>query len=259
MERRSFLTLLAAMATPPLSAASTSSSMKIRYYTVESYLLKNGTQLGRIHEYFGKHRIPALQRNHGGPLMVLEAIIAPHLPQVSFITGFNSLEDMSSVTAKVAADKEMMKRYSEWEEGSEPPFESQSVVLLEATPYSPELLPDKESRKSQRIFELRQYHSPTVSQSKALHQRFAGAEIKIFNRVGIHPVLYTSTMIGPNMPDLTYLTPFDNLEAREKAWAAFQADAEWIKVRRESIEQHGQISSVMQVSLWKAAQYSPVG
>jgi hypothetical protein len=91
-----------------------------------------------------------------------------------------------------------------------------------------------------------------------LHARFAGAEVAIFHRVGIHPVLYSSTLVGPSMPNLTYLIPFESLAAREKAWAAFAADPEWIKVRQESIDQHGQISSVIQMALYRAAVYSPI-
>ena len=60
------------------------------------------------------------------------------------------------------------------------------------------------------------------------------------------------------MPNLTYLIPFDNLAAREKAWDAFSADPEWVKVRKESIDKHGQISSVIQISIFKAAAYSPI-
>ncbi len=60
------------------------------------------------------------------------------------------------------------------------------------------------------------------------------------------------------MPNLTYLIPFESLAARERAWAAFSADAEWVKVRKESVEKYGQISAVQNISLWKGADYSPV-
>ena len=92
----------------------------------------------------------------------------------------------------------------------------------------------------------------------ALHDRFSGPEIKIFHRVGIRPLFYTSTVIGQNIPNLTYLIPFENLAEREKAWNAFGADPEWVKVRKESIDKHGQISSVIQISLFKATEYSPI-
>jgi hypothetical protein len=57
---------------------------------------------------------------------------------------------------------------------------------------------------------------------------------------------------------LTYLIPFDNLAAREKAWNAFSADEEWTRVRQESINRSGQISAVMQISLYRAMPYSPI-
>ncbi|MGB9604725.1 MAG: NIPSNAP family protein, partial [Bryobacteraceae bacterium] len=69
---------------------------------------------------------------------------------------------------------------------------------------------------------------------------------------------YTSTIYGANQPNLTYLIPFESLVAREKAWAAFSADPEWARVRKESIELHGQISSVIQIWLYRAVPYSPV-
>lgn len=230
--------------------------MKTRYYTIEQYLLKNGTQPARIHEYFSRHRIPGIKKVHKGPMLVLEAVAAPHMPQVMFLTGFESLDQLASVMAKVAQDQDLMHRYNEWEKGPEPPFETQHVMVIEAAPYSPELVVER--REKPRIFEWRVYQSPTFSQLSALHQRFAGPEIKIFHRVGIEPVLYASTLIGPNIPNLTYFIPFDSLDAREKAWARFAADEEWIKVRKESIDKHGQISAQMQISLWKTTPYSPV-
>jgi hypothetical protein len=89
------------------------------------------------------------------------------------------------------------------------------------------------------VFELRTYHAPSAWQLRALHERFAGPEIKIFHRVGVHPLFYSETVFGPMRPNLTYLMPFDNLAEREKAWAKFGADPEWIKVRKESIDRSG--------------------
>jgi hypothetical protein len=223
--------------------------MKSRYYAIENYTLKNGTQLARLHDYFSKVRIPAIQKATEGPVLMLEALIAPHMPQAACIAGLSSLDQLSAATARPGVEQ--------WEQGPEPPFEAQSLTLVEAAPYSPELVIEK--RKTPRVFEWRVYHSPTYTQLKALHERFSGPEIRIFHRTGVHPVLYSSTIAGPNMPNLTYLIPFDNLDAREKAWSAFASDPEWVKVRQDSIDKHGQISANMQISLWKAAPYSPVG
>ena len=71
-------------------------------------------------------------------------------------------------------------------------------------------------------------------------------------------MFYASTLIGPNIPNLTYLIPFDSLAAREKAWDAFSADPDWIKARNESIEKFGQIVSVSDIAIYRATPYSPI-
>ncbi len=260
MERRAFMSFLpGAAAYLSGSGAAASTEKGSRFYTLDFFHLKNGTQPARLHEFLKSTMIPALRRAQAGPVLVLEAVMAPHMPQVAVLVGASSFEDIWGIHTRTYADAAFNTGLMAWEKGDEPAFETQNSLVLETAKYSPELVPDKEPRKAQRFFELRVYHSPSWAQLRALHERFAGPEIQIFHRVGIHPVLYTSTAVGPNMPNLTYLIPFDSLDEREKSWARFQSDPEWIKVRKESIEKHGQISSVMQISLYRAAPYSPVG
>ncbi len=258
MDRRAFIGTLGGlgMLSPTAFAAAGTENRGI--FVLENYYLKNGTQPGRLHEHFSKAAIPALNKVHSGPKIFLESLVAQHMPQVAVIIGFQSFEELWSVHSKLAADAELMKAFETWENNPEPPYEQTSSALLQATDYCPELKNDPEPRKTSRVFELRTYHSPTWRQLTALHERFAGPEIKIFHRVGVHPILYSETLVGPNKPNLTYLIPFENLAAREKAWDAFGADPEWIKVRKESTDKYGQISSVIQISLYRATPYSPI-
>ena len=253
MDRRAFVGILGGVG----MAFGAGSERRTRIYVLEQFQLKAGTQLPRLHEFLSESLLPTMNRVHSGPKIFLEAMIAAHTPQVAAIYGFSSLDEMWSVHTKLDADEALSKKMETLENGAEPSFESLDTSLLEAADYSPEIASSGEGA-APRIFELRVYHSPTWRQLRALHERFRGPEIKIFHRVGIHPVLYTSTLAGQNIPNLTYLIPFADLAAREKAWAAFNADAEWQKVRKESIEKSGQIASVIQVSLYKATAYSPV-
>lgn len=233
-----------------------SADRQTRFYTLEAFQLRQGTQPGRIHDWLKTGLLPSLSKIHAGPKIVLDAVFGPHTPQIVLITGYSSFEEIWTVRTKIAADAEANKAYEKLEHGSEPPFETQNVSVLEATPYSPEIVPAKHDKP--RYFELRVYHSPTRSQLQALHQRFAGPESKIFHHVGIFPILYSSGVAGQNLPNLTYLIPFDSLAAREKAWDAFSADPDWVKTRQESIDQHGQIVAVSEISIYRAAPYSPV-
>jgi hypothetical protein len=112
--------------------------------------------------------------------------------------------------------------------------------------------------KTPRVFELRVYHSPTQRQLQILHQRFAGPEIGIFHRCGIYPILYANTLVGQNMPNLTYFMPFASLADREKAWDAFGADPDWVKARAESIAKGGQVVAESTITLWRPTPFSPI-
>lgn len=195
---------------------------------------------------------------HARALGIFTAVFAPKLQTTMVLSGFSDMDDMLSATAKVEADAAYRKTFDEWELGSEPPFENSQRQLLQATDFSPEIVPLAEKPESRRYFELRVYHSPTVRQLHFLHDRFRNAEIQIFHRSGVHPILYADTIAGPDMPNLTYLMPFASLADREKAWDAFGADPEWLKVRAESVARGGQIVDNNNLSLWRAAPYSPI-
>jgi hypothetical protein len=254
LDRRQFLEGMPALLPAGLLAAE---GWKTRFYLLEQFFLENGTQPGRIHDFFSSALLPAMDRIHKGPKIFLEALVAPHMPQVAVIIGMESPDQIWSVSKALFADPDFSRAFDRWEAG-EPPYVSAGASLLEATAFSPEIATPRKPAGAPRIFELRTYHSPTARQLKALHERFAGPEIKIFHRVGVHPLFYSSTVFGANRPNLTYLIPFDSLAEREKAWNAFGADEEWIRVRKESIDRSGQISSVIRISLYRATPYSPV-
>jgi hypothetical protein len=165
---------------------------------------------------------------------------------------------MTASARQIESDSGYQKAREELEKGTDPPYDSAQRVLLQAADFSPEIVPLAEKPKSPRYFELRIYHSPTPRQLRMLHERFAGPEIQIFHRSGVHPILYADTIIGPDMPNLTYLIPFGTLAEREKAWDAFGADPQWAKVRAESIARGGQIVNYNNISLWRAAAFSPI-
>lgn len=255
MQRRAFLGCVGATITNTASGA----PPRARYYGLDNYYLKNGVQGARLAEFVQSGLIPAARRLElPGPALVLEALVATHMPQVMTMTPFATQDQVFAVREKLRGDASLGKALSRWEAGEEAPYESHAETLIEATAYSPDLPVQEAGRKTSRVFELRLYHSPTERQLRALHERFAGPEIRIFHQCGIYPVLCASTLVGPHKPNLVYLIPFENLAEREKAWNAFAADAEWIKVRKESIDKHGQASSVMQISLFRAAAYSPI-
>lgn len=254
MNRRKFAGALAGLAAArPLFPADP--TRRTQFYTIDAFQLKQGTQSARMNDWFQNFLLPKMAKLHPGPKIILESVIAPHNPQIVMITPFASFDQIwTTLSALNGADT--WQAWAKIEHGDEPPFESETLSIYQAGPYSTDIVAQKHDKP--RYFELRQYHSPTGSQLKDLHERFAGPEIRVFHRSGIFPILYSSGLFGSNLPNLTYLVPFDSLSAREKAWDAFSADPEWIKARKESVDAHGQIVAVTDLSIFRATAYSPV-
>jgi len=255
LDRRRFLGGLPVFL--PAAVAAADEPARTRFYVIEQYFMEQGSQPARIHDFFSKALLPAMERVHKGPKLFLESVLAPHMPQVVAIFGVQSCEQIWSISKALFADKDFTKAFDLWEAG-ETPYVSASATLLEATEFSPEIALPEKPPATPRVFEIRSYHSPTARQAKMLHERFAGPEIKIFHRSGVHPILYGSVVFGANRPNLTYVIPFETLAAREKAWAAFGGDEEWIRVRKESVDRGGQLTAVQNMSIFKAMPYSPI-
>jgi len=227
-----------------------------KLYTFEQYFLKNSSQGSRLHGWLEEAWLPAYSRlTDKRAVLVMDAVVADHMPQVAVVAEWDSFEQWQDSRASMRDDADMRAALGYWEDHHEPPYEHFTQSLLESTSYSPVLKPGGEKP---HVFELRVYHAPTYRQLGALHDRFEDPEIAIFHRCGILPILYTSALFGPLMPNLIYFTPFESLAAREAAWTKFQADEEWVRVRTESIAEHGQVNAFFKVAMYKAAAYSPV-
>lgn len=259
MNRRSFVqaaTTAGMLAQSEAPLAAQTSAGKTRVYRIDYFYYRQGDQGTRLNQFISS-QTPLFQQ-HVRSLGVFTAVMAPHAQTMMVLSGFAGTEEMAAASAHIEADPGYRKAHAEFESGSEPPFDSAQRVLLQATAFSPEIAAPPEKPKAPRYFELRTYHSPTLRQLAMLHERFAGPEIQIFHRSGVHPILYADTLIGPDLPNLTYLIPFASLADREKAWDAFGADPEWVKARAESVARGGQIVDFNNISLWRATAYSPI-
>jgi hypothetical protein len=256
MDRRSFLYSAAGAGMLSQAARAQDAGGKTRLYRIDYYYYHQGGQAARLNKFFST--LTPLLSKHTRALGIFSAVFAPRLQTLMILSGFGSMDEMFTAGGQVEADEGYRKAFEEFDNGSEPAFDNSQRLLLRAADFSSEIVPLAEKPKSPRYFELRVYHSPTWHQQRMLHDRFSGAEVKIFHRSGIQPLFYADTLFGPDLPNLTYMMPFASLADREKAWDAFGADPEWIKVRAESVAKSGQIVDNNNLSLWRAAPYSPI-
>lgn len=74
----------------------------------------------------------------------------------------------------------------------------------------------------------------------ALLKRFENTTLKLWEKHGIRPVGFFTTLIGESNQDLTYFIAWESLAERETKWTKFMTDPDWIAARAKS-EEDGQI------------------
>ena len=258
MNRRDFLGALAAAPLTGAYAAQGTASKAPGCYVLQHYRLQLGTQGSRLSEYLSKAYLPAVARANGGPTLVLEAQFSEHLPMVTIIDAFPLVEQAMGLRAKLDADKALQDATDAWQAGPERAFESLSAELLEAAAFAPAFVPLNPPPKAPRVYEMRVYQTQTQKGLRGLVERFAEAEAKILKRSGSDPMMFGTTAFGPDKPNLTWTLAFDDLAARDRFTAAFNADPEWIALRKQSLERWGQIPSYRRLTLYRSAAYSKI-
>ena len=105
------------------------------------------------------------------------------------------------------------------------------------------------------IYEYRRYEA-VPGRMPALNERFKNHTLGLFEKHGIKVIGFWEAIIGTNNV-LHYIVAFEDLAHRERAWASFQADPDWIKARNAS-EEDGPIVARLNAEIWRPSVYSPM-
>ncbi len=106
------------------------------------------------------------------------------------------------------------------------------------------------------IHELRIYHC-APGRLPALLKRFETITLKIWEKHGIRQAGFWTVTVGPSNQDLYYLLAWESLAEREKKWAAFASDPEWIAERAET-ERDGPIITHFENMILQPTSFSSV-
>jgi hypothetical protein len=205
------------------------------YYELRRYHLRRGPGQQVVDTYLRQAAVPAWQRAGAGPIGVFSVMIGADSPSFYVVIPHKSLEAFASLAARLASDAEYQKAASAYLNvaATEPAFVRLETSLTRAFDGMPSLqLPfgGGENGKRTRIFELRTYESHSEKAAKKKIEMFNTGEIAIFRRAGLQPVFFGETLIGRNMPNLTYMLVYEDMAAHDKQWSAFSSDPEWKKL-----------------------------
>ena len=106
------------------------------------------------------------------------------------------------------------------------------------------------------IYEYRIYRC-LPGRLPALLKRFENHTVKIWEKHGIKQAGFWTVLVGDGNHDLHYFLAWESLADREKKWAAFGADPEWLAARKET-EANGPIVARVSNQLLQPTSYSSV-
>ncbi|UHG94315.1 NIPSNAP family protein [Spirosoma oryzicola] len=205
-------------------------SQSPEFYELRIYSLKNGKQLTILNNYWQQAAIPALNRLGSKNIGVFTEYLPQGFTKLAVVIPFNSMDDYLKVSDQLAKDSAYQQAGADYlnAEATAPAYERIESSLLKALADMPRL---EVPPKKQRLFELRRYESHNETAGKKKIEMFnQGGEIAIFKRVGLTPVFFGETLIGPMRPNLTYMLTFDDMAEHDQNWRTFGGDPEWKKI-----------------------------
>lgn len=237
MQRRQFLSSSLAASTLALKtgAAQTAGAGagSRQYYELRKYHLDSGPQEKLIDAYFEQALIPALNRMGMNPVGAFSLYLGPEQPSIYLLIPSSSLESLVTAELHLAQDQQFMEAAKPfWSApAKEPGFERMESQLMIAFEGYPQLtLPPATASKGKRVFQLRIYESPSQADHVRKVEMFHAGEFDIFKKAGFWNVFFSDTLVGPRLPNLTYMISFPDLSQMNDLWKTFSSDPDWKKL-----------------------------
>jgi hypothetical protein len=224
------------------------------------YQLRNNpdAMARRTGDFLEKAWAPALKRSGATVVGAFSSLIAEGSPFLLLVSGFPDMATWESANAKALADSDTAKAREEYFTGPLG-FVRSEVSLLRGFPGFPSIQvpPASEGGKS-RVFEIRIYESNNPKTLARKIRMFDEGEHALFAKIGMVNVFFGETIVGRNMPNLTYMVGYNDLAHREKVWSEFVGHPEWKKMLAQPGVSDAEIVSNISNSLVRPAAWSSI-
>lgn len=206
------------------------------YYKITVYHFKDASQEKIIDNYLQNALLPALHKMSIKNVGVFKALSNDTAADklIYVFMPVKSLDEVNTINLKLQTDETYQSSGQEYLNAAynNPPYTRMENILLYAFPLAPKMnLPQLKSDKKDRVYELRSYESATEKIHANKVQMFnQGGEIDLFKRLNFNAIFYAQVVAGCKMPNLMYMTSFENMQDREAHWKSFGEDAFWKKL-----------------------------
>lgn len=200
------------------------------YYQLRIYRYTTAAQLQGLEQFMERAFLPALHRAGIPEVGVFTPVDTPG-SLLYVLIPFKTLNAYLTLGDILARDKVFARDGAAFLQApyDAPPYTRMESILMRAFPDMPApAVPGLAAPKSERVYELRSYESPTEAYHVNKVRMFnEGGEVPLFKRLGFNAVFYADVLSGAHMPNLMYMTTFNSKADREQHWNTFNTDPEW--------------------------------
>jgi hypothetical protein len=214
-------------------AGSASASGKARqYYELRKYDLQQGQQSQLTSHYVAEALIPALNKLGIGPVGAFNLFFGEKTPILYLLLPSNDPGTLLNAELTLRHDEHFLAAADAFWNAPEssPPFQHVESSLLIAFESWPQLVLPPPGKNGKRVFQLRSYISATNRDHVRKIKMVQSGESEIFERAGFWQVFFGDTLIGSDLPNLTYMLSFSDLSEVNDLWNKFFSDPQWKKL-----------------------------
>jgi hypothetical protein len=213
-------------------------------YEIKVYRMKTNDQVIQVDNFLKNAYLPALHRLGVSSVGVFKNVGIDTAAEKSIyvLIPLHSLEQLNNIQDGLTKDGAYNSDGAAY---LNTPFDAPAytrieTIVLRAFDKMPHFKsPSLKGDLSERIYELRSYEGSSEKFYKQKVQMFnEGGEVPLFKRLGFNAVFYAEVLAGSHMPNLMYMTSFDNMASRDEHWKNFGADSEWTRLSALPEYQH---------------------
>jgi hypothetical protein len=203
------------------------------FYELIIYNMNSEAQEKQVDAFLERAFLPALHRTGIKSVGIFKPIgnDTASTRKIYVLIPFDSYDKLGEIYGKLDNDRVYLEAGTDYLESpfDRPLYSRMERIHLLAFPNMPRMQPTGlKGPRSERVYELRSYESASENLHKKKVKMFnEGGEIALFKRLGFNAVFYGQVIAGCHMPNLMYMTTFENRPARDEHWKTFSADPEW--------------------------------
>lgn len=230
------------------------------FYHMTIYHYKTDSQEIILDKYLQNALLPALHRLKIKNVGVFKAIANDTASSkvLYVIMPVKSLDGLTMISAKLSVDRTYQSEGADYINAkySASPYTRMETILLHAFHLAPQMqLPQLKGERKERVYELRSYESATEKIFKNKVQMFnEGDEIGLFKKLNFNAVFYSVVVAGNKMPNLMYMTCFENKADRDEHWKQFGSHPDW--KRLSSLPEYKNNVSHIDITFLRPVDYS---